>query len=206
MDPSWTICAPVNSCLIIEHVLHIFVGTLGIAYVRRNASVSSRPSRPGSDRARAAWAVTDRGCLHQPIVCHSLIMFIDLRQKHNLMEWGEEGRGGEERRGELGSKWREGRVVIVIGWMALETENWFFLVISSHSAYSCWGWEHWTPRMSPGKSSCLNDFTLWWSVLWRAPMWPIHLQFIMELCFAWAHTTSSPQRELIRGAWRLDYC
>lgn len=54
MDPSWTICAPVNSCLIIEHVLHIFVGTLGIAHVRRNASVSSWPSRPGSDRARAA--------------------------------------------------------------------------------------------------------------------------------------------------------
>lgn len=71
--------------------------TLGIAHVRRKASVSSWPSRPGRDRV--AWAVTDRGCLHQPIVCHSLIMFIDLRQKHNLMEWGEEGR-----RGEVGSK------------------------------------------------------------------------------------------------------
>ena len=56
----------------------------------------SWPSRPGCDRDRAVWALTDRGCLHQPIVCHSLIMFIDLWQKHNLMEWGEVGRGGGE--------------------------------------------------------------------------------------------------------------
>lgn len=84
-------------------------------------SVSSWPSRPGCDRDRAVWALTDRGCLHQPIVCHSLIMFIDLWQKHNLMEWGEGGRGGD-----VGVEWRKGEdciCVIVTVWLALKNRK-----------------------------------------------------------------------------------
>lgn len=76
-------------------------------------------------------------------------MFIDLWQKHNLMELRGGGVGG-------GSKWRgEGCFrVVVTGWMALETENWFFfLAISSNFAHGC------LFRVSPGKSRRTNDFT-----------------------------------------------
>lgn len=71
-------------------------------------SIYSWPPHPDCDRDRAVWAETDRGCLHQPIVCHSLIMFIDLWQKHNLMEWGH---GREGRR--YGGVWEGGRIVFV---------------------------------------------------------------------------------------------
>lgn len=58
--------------------------------------VPAWPSNLRGDGDRAVWALTDTGCLHRPIVCHSLIMFIDLEQKFNLMEWG--GGGVRERR------------------------------------------------------------------------------------------------------------
>lgn len=46
-------------------------------------------------------------------------MFIDLWQKHNLMEWGWGG-------GCLSGGGEGCFHVVVTGWMALETENWLF--------------------------------------------------------------------------------
>ena len=66
-----------------ESLVHLCV-CVCVSVVYRSlmcATVCSWPPHPGCDRDRAGWALTDRGCLHQPLVCHSLIMFIDLVEK-----------------------------------------------------------------------------------------------------------------------------